>query len=99
MKHLAQLLFMTLLCTACAQPPQYTAAELALRKEIGEMLLVGFHGTELCDSMHIVRDVKEYHIGGVILFEYDAPSQSRPRNIVSSQQLQRLCTQLQALSE
>lgn len=63
------------------------------------MLLVGFRGTDLDSNNHIVRDIQEYHIGGVILFEYDAPSRSRPRNIVSPAQLKRLCTQLQGLSE
>jgi beta-N-acetylhexosaminidase len=38
-------------------------------------------------------------IGGVILFEYDLPSKSRPRNITSPQQLQNLCSDLQQLSD
>jgi beta-N-acetylhexosaminidase len=63
------------------------------------MLVVGFRGTEIADTNHIVRDIRDYHIGGVILFEYDVPSQSRPRNITSPKQLKALCTALQGLSE
>ena len=86
--------------TACSQQqPHYSEADLALRRDIAEMLLVGFRGTELTDSNHIVRDIKEYGIGGVILFEYDAPTGSRPRNITSPNQLKKLCSELQELSE
>lgn len=91
-----------MLCIGCSQAQTtitYSEEDLALRKEIGQMLLVGFRGTELQDTHSIVRDIKEYHIGGVILFEYDVPSQSRPRNITSPQQLKRLCAALQGLSD
>ncbi len=81
-----------------AQKPEYTPEERELRSDIGQMLLVGFRGTVLADTSHIVRDIRDYGIGGVILFEYDAPSHSRPRNIVSPAQLRQLCGDLQALS-
>ncbi len=86
---------------ACAQeqPKRYSAEEEQLRRDIGEMLLVGFRGTTLSDSCHIVRDIRDYGIGGVILFEYDAPSHSRPRNISSKEQLKQLCSDLQHLSQ
>ncbi len=82
-----------------AQTPEYSTEELSLRHDIGEMLLVGFRGTELNDTCHIVRDIRDYGIGGVILFEYDAPSGSRPRNITSPEQLRRLCGALQSVAE
>lgn len=63
------------------------------------MLVVGFRGTDINDTNHIVRDIRDYHIGGVILFEYDVPSQSRPRNINSPKQLKNLCSALQGLSD
>lgn len=75
-----------------------TSNDDALRHDIAKMLLVGFRGTELSDTNHIVRDIRDYGIGGVILFEYDAPSKSRPRNISSIEQLRNLCHQLQSLS-
>ena len=98
MKHLAYIILMAFFCMACAQQPKYSVEELALRKDIGQMLLVGFRGTEYSDTMHIVRDIKEYSIGGVILFEYDVPSQSRSRNVSSPEQLRELCKALQHVS-
>lgn len=91
-------------CTQCqpshgAEEPHYTAEEQALRKDIGEMLLVGFRGTSAHHGDHIVRDIKDYHIGGVILFEYDAPSGRRQRNIESPVQVKRLCHHLQRVSK
>lgn len=76
----------------------YSPEDEQLRKEIGQMLLVGFRDTELQTGSSIYRDITEYNIGGVILFEYDAPSQSRPRNINSRLQLQKLCKDLQLLA-
>ena len=70
-----------------------------MREDIAEMMLVGFRGTELNGFHHIVRDVVKYHIGGVILFEYDSGKGSHGRNIVSPKQLKKLCSDLQQLAE
>lgn len=59
------------------------------------MLLVGFRGTSIDSNSTIVRDIRKYHVGSVILFEYDAPTGTRHRNIESPQQLRRLCADLQ----
>ncbi len=67
------------------------------RAKIGQMIMVGFRGTELADTNSIIEDITERNIGGVILYEYDVPSHSRPRNIESPIQLQQLCADLQAL--
>lgn len=66
-----------------------------LQQDIGEMLLVGFRGTTVNDTSHIVRDIRDYHVGSIILFEYDAPTGKRHRNIKSPEQLKELCTDLQ----
>ena len=66
-----------------------------LRKDIGEMLLVGFRGTSLNENNHIIRDITKYHVGNVILFEYDAPTGTRHRNISSPEQVKQLCQSLQ----
>lgn len=86
-------------CGNAQRQTTYTPQDMALRNDIGEMLLVGFRGTELDSNNHIARDIRDYHVGGVILFEYDAPSGSRPRNIASPTQLKRLCAQLQGLAD
>ena len=92
-----------MLClSACGQTPSPTDPAddpEQLRRDIGEMLLVGFRGTQVDASHHIVRDIQQYHVGSVILFEYDAPSGSRHRNVSSPQQLQTLCSYLQGLTD
>lgn len=71
----------------------------SLEEDMAQMLLVGFRGTTLSSSNHIVRDIRDYKIGGVILFEYDAPSGRHERNIHGTKQLQTLCKALQELRE
>ncbi len=61
--------------------------------------MVGFRGTTAASSPDIQRAIRENHIGGVVLFDYDVPSRSRPRNIVSPEQLAHLTRDLQALSQ
>ena len=101
---LALLLAVTL--SACSQNPNVhkdseTQPQIGadqLRKDIGEMLLVGFRGTTITEQDPIVRDIRKYHVGSVILFEYDAPSGTRHRNISSPQQIKNLCADLQKYS-
>lgn len=71
----------------------------SLDQKIGQMLLVGFRGTALTDTNHIVRDIKQYHLGGVILFDYDVPSKSSTRNIESPSQLKKLVQNLKDLAD
>lgn len=106
-KRLFLLSFVLLTMSACGQRPANNQLDLSapdvtisddqLRLDIGEMLLVGFRGMEVAPDNHIVRDVRDYHIGGVILFEYDAPSGRHVRNIQSPEQVRRLCAALQQL--
>lgn len=104
MKYKYLLLISTILgLSACAQKPNQPAAanassskeEQQLRKDIGEMLLVGFRGTTINDKSTIVRDIRDYYVGSVILFEYDAPTGTRHRNIQSPSQVKQLCSDLQ----
>lgn len=104
MKYKYLLLISTILgLSACAQKPNQPATanassskeEQQLRKDIGEMLLVGFRGTAINDKSTIVRDIRDYHVGSVILFEYDAPTGTRHRNIQSPSQVKQLCYDLQ----
>ncbi|MGB0861650.1 MAG: glycoside hydrolase family 3 protein [Saprospiraceae bacterium] len=71
-----------------------------LENQIGQMIMVGFRGLDIKQSEHIVRDVKEYGIGGVVLYSIDLPSQrEQPRNIKSPEQFKKLSNDLQALSK
>lgn len=59
------------------------------------MLLVGFRGTDIQQSSFIVKLMKDINIGGVVLFDYDVPSQSFPRNILNPEQTKKLIQDLQ----
>ena len=74
------------------------APEYTLDEAIGQMLLVGFRGTAVDSTDHIYRDLRDYHVGSVILFDYDAPTGTRGRNIRSASQVKALCAQLRALN-
>ncbi|MDR2937889.1 MAG: hypothetical protein LBU92_02990 [Prevotellaceae bacterium] len=89
-----KLLLLTLIALHCAT---LHAAD-SLRYKIAQMLVVGFRGTEFTQKNHIYGDVKNLHVGGVILFDYDAVSKTRGRNITSPAQTKKLCTDLQNLT-
>ncbi|AJY77746.1 beta-glucosidase [Paenibacillus beijingensis] len=57
---------------------------MSLRQKIGQMLLCGFHGTEM--SGELERFIKEHQIGGVIYFA---------RNVESAAQVAKLSAELQ----
>ena len=66
-----------------------------LKKEIGQMIMVGFRGTKAPKGSDIQKIIKNVGIGGVVLFDYDVYSHSFPRNIVNYQQTRQLITELQ----
>ena len=72
--------------------------EYTLDENIGQMLLVGFRGQEVDSERNpeIVTALRDYHVGSVILFDYDVPTGSRGRNIKDATQLKQLCSQLRA---
>lgn len=71
---------------------------ITLEKKIAQMLMVGFRGTTLDESNYIVRDIRDYGLGGVILFDKDVLSGKVGRNITSPAQLKSLTASLQAIS-
>lgn len=84
--------------TACSQSNPKKNTEAPLDVKIGQMLDIGFRGLQVADTNHIVRDIKKYHLGGVVLFDYDVPSHSPIRNIKSPEQVQKLVSNLKKLS-
>ena len=105
------LAILTVACLSCApapateplatEPPPGASTNTnveQLRHDIAEMLIVGFRGQAVGECPHIRRDIERYHIGGVILFEYDAPTGRHKRNISSPSQLASLCRELQSLA-
>ena len=73
-------------------------AELSLEKKIGQMLMVGFHGTTATQNSQICQDIKTYNVGSVILFDYNPVNKAQAKNIATKSQLKRLTKELQACS-
>ena len=70
----------------------------SLDQKIGQMLMVGFHGTSAPKNSQICKDIRHYHIGAVILFDYNPVDKSKPKNIADKSQLKKLTAQLQKCS-
>jgi len=79
--------------SAAAPTPPPTPSTLA----VADLLLVGFRGTQVEGNDEIRSLVCDVKVGGVILFERDAATET-PRNIVSAEQVGRLTSDLQALA-
>jgi len=67
--------------------------------KIGQMLLLGFRGLSVDDNSPIVCDIRKYHIGGVILFDYDIAQEKPLRNIQSPEQVKNLVSDLQSYAD
>ncbi|MDD5433133.1 MAG: glycoside hydrolase family 3 N-terminal domain-containing protein [Candidatus Pacebacteria bacterium] len=66
-----------------------------LKEQIGQMLILGFRGTQFQENSFINKAIKELKIGGIILFDTDVPSGIFPRNIISPEQTKKLIADLQ----
>ena len=65
---------------------------------VGQMLMAGFRGTAVTADSPVARDIRDYHLGGVVLFDYDVALKKPGRNIVDPPQVARLTKDLKALS-
>src|SRR5665648_70177 len=72
--------------------------KLSQEKKIGQMLMIGFYGTSAPKNSQICKDIEEYNIGSVILFDYNPVDKTMPKNIANKAQLKNLTSQLQACS-
>jgi len=79
-------------------PPGQTQSGSTLDQMIGEMIILGFRGTKINGFSKIVKDINEYNIGGIILFDYDVPSKSSPRNIENPKQTKKLIEDIKKLT-
>jgi beta-N-acetylhexosaminidase len=75
-------------------PKTPAPAAVSLNDKIGQMVLVGFRGMKLDSSNPILADIRERRIGGIVLFDFDVPSQSPVRNIESPSQVRDLTAAL-----
>ena len=64
--------------------------DVSLEVKIGQMLLLGFRGTSVDDNSLIARNIRDQHIGNIVLFS---------PNIVSPEQLKSLTARLQGLAQ
>lgn len=69
-----------------------------LDKKIGSMLMVGFFGTQADKDSQICKDIRDYNLGGIILFDYNPIDKTKPKNISSMSQVAKLTKQLQDCS-
>ncbi len=79
-----------------ALPP---VAELSLEQKIGGILMVGFRGMSADKNSPVVRDIRDYNLGGVILFDADLQLKTNERNIRSPEQLAQLTGTLQSYAK
>jgi beta-N-acetylhexosaminidase len=91
-------LFLVLIVEGCAA---ISSSDGAARKPpplpLGELLLVGFGGTQVEGNDEVRSLVCDMKVGGLILFERDARS-GEARNISSPEQVRQLTSDLQALA-
>lgn len=73
-----------------------SAKEPSLRDKIGQMLIVGFEGKAVQTSSSIVKDIENFNLGGVILFNSDFHKSNFNKNIESPAQVKELNRKLQA---
>jgi beta-N-acetylhexosaminidase len=70
-----------------------------LDEKIGSMLMVGFLGTSAPQNSQICKDIREYNLAGVILFDVNPVNHSQPKNIATKKQVAKLTQELQACSK
>ncbi|WP_419785145.1 glycoside hydrolase family 3 protein [Pseudodesulfovibrio sp.] len=79
-----------------------TAAETApadLDVMIGQMIMAGFRGYTVDENSPIMRDIRERHLGGVVLFDRDMTlPEGEGRNIKDPAQVAKLTAMLQKAS-
>jgi beta-N-acetylhexosaminidase len=84
----------------CSQRPlpEKTRQKATMSEMVGQMLMVGFRGLEICDDSWIVAAVEDLGLGGVVLYDRDVLLKQNIRNIASPEQLRRLVLDLQSRS-
>lgn len=95
---LSLIVLTTISCTAQSEDAASQNAP-SLEEKIAQMIMVGFKGFEISDTSHVVRDIEEFNVGGIILFDYDMTTRTPNRNIENPTQVKELTQKLQSLSE
>ena len=67
--------------------------------QVGQMLMIGFRGTEFDPHSPIASAIRTDHIGGIVLFDKDALNDQDERNIASPEQTAHLIADLQTFAQ
>jgi len=98
MRFISILVFTITILSCSAKPVEEIKETSFTDRELGQLLVLGFRGTEINPESDIVKDIKDLNIGGFVLFDYDVESKSYGRNIASDDQLLKLSSSLVAYS-
>ena len=90
-------LLLVLAVEGCAAAATSDGAARKPPLPLGELLLVGFGGTQVEGNEEVRALVCDVKVGGLILFERDART-GEARNITGPEQVRRLTADLQALA-
>ena len=74
-------------------------SNVSLDEKIAQMFMVGFFGTSAPQNSQICKDIQDYNLGSVILFDYNPTDKTKPKNISSKAQVAKLTSQLQKCSK
>jgi len=95
-------LSLLLTLNSCATNQNYiemSQPHKTLNEKIGSMLMVGFMGTTAYKNSQICKDIRDYNLAGVILFDVNPVNHKQAKNISSKKQVARLTQQLQSCSK
>ncbi|MDX2129928.1 MAG: glycoside hydrolase family 3 N-terminal domain-containing protein [Chloroherpetonaceae bacterium] len=81
-----------------AKPEKRISKIDSLDFKIGQMLCVGFRGMYVDSAKEVIRDIQTYHLGSVILFDYDVERKISYRNISSPSQVKALLRGLDSIT-
>jgi len=96
------LLSLLLTLNSCATNTNFIEepqSKRTLNEKIGSMLMVGFMGTTAYKNSQICKDIRDYNLAGVILFDVNPVNHKQAKNISSKNQVARLTQQLQSCSK
>ncbi|MCF6331171.1 MAG: glycoside hydrolase family 3 protein [Sulfurimonas sp.] len=74
-------------------------SELELKRMIGKMLIFGFDSLDINENNEIYHYIRDYNLGGVILFDKLYYDKDKAKNIQNPLQLKRLTKKLQEISK
>ncbi len=100
MKKILLIIFLFCLSFNVAKAEENTE-DAFLKKQIAQMLIVGFNGSTLTPDNPVCKDIKDIGVGGVILFSRNADKTQTKlkKNIQNFNQLKKLNEDLQNISE